>query len=313
MTELTPYPHLALVIPTYNRAAFIDESLRRHLPLLSSYCISIYISDNASNDNTSLIVEKYQKEYPYIYYHRNSENLGPDKNFEIALSLPHSKYVWLLGDTSSFDSKTVNKIAELTKLENSADVIVLNDSDRVGNVLERVFTDRNLLLKDLGWHMTQMSTLIYSRRLLENANFVRYRDTNFIQTGIIFEYLAYQSAPCVWWLPNNSITGFKVAGSPKIGWLRETFEIWMRRWPNFVMSLPAVYDLENKQHTIRIHNQFARVFSFSKLMRLRANGVLTFAVINKYLPVARQSVSLWTCMLAIVMCFVPKFTISFKR
>ena len=313
MLETAALSRLALVVPTYNRAAFVDESLRRHLPLLSTHSIPIYISDNASNDETFMVVEKYKKEYPCLYYHCNAENLGPDKNFEVALSLPDSKYVWLLGDTSTFEGETLNKIMELTESKDSIDVIVLNDSGRVRNVLEKVFTDRNLLLRDLGWHMTQMSTLIYSCRLLQNANFVRFRDTNFIQTGIIFEYLANQPTPDVRWLPHTNITGFKVAGIPKIGWLRETFEIWMRRWPNFVMSLPAVYDLENKQYAIKTHNRLARVFSMSKLMRLRANGVLTFTVITKYLPVARQSVSLWTCMLAIVLCFVPKSIISFKR
>lgn len=313
MSEALASQYLSLVIPTYNRADFLDESLRRHLPLLAKASISVHISDNASSDQTAFVVKKHQKNYPFLHYHCNTENLGADRNFEIALSLPKSKYIWLLGDTSTFDSDGFDKIVSLSQLKESFDVIILNDAGRAKNMSNGIISDRNILLRDLGWHMTQMSTLIYSSSLLKSANFRRYRDTNFIQTGIIFEYLAYQPDISVWCLPDVNIRGFKVEGIEKKGWQSETFEIWMRRWPNFVMSLPAIYDLENKQHTIKMHNRFAKVFSFSKLLRLRANGILTFRVVLKYLPVARQSVSFWTCFLTIFLSFIPKSIISFKR
>lgn len=39
------------------------------------------------------------EEYPLLHYHTNEINVGADKNFEIALKIPKTEYVWLLGDT----------------------------------------------------------------------------------------------------------------------------------------------------------------------------------------------------------------------
>ena len=36
---------LSIVIPTYNRASFLDYSLETHIPLAKEYNISIYIFD----------------------------------------------------------------------------------------------------------------------------------------------------------------------------------------------------------------------------------------------------------------------------
>lgn len=304
---------LSLVIPTYNRARFLDVSLQRHLPLLQQYHIPIYIVDNASTDETRDIVEKYKATYPYLNYHVNDTNVGPDRNFEIALTLPETNYVWLLGDTSSFNAEAVEIIVGLIKDQDSIDVIVLNDAGRVRNVPAGPIEDPRALLTTLGWHMTQISTLIYSQSLLRDANFVRYRATNFIQTGIIFEYLANKSFVKVWWLPCVNITGFKVEGVKKVGWLYETFEIWMRRWPNLIMSLPPIYTLDDKQITIKMHNQLARVFSLSKLMRMRAHGVLSFKVFINYYVVARFSVSRRTQLLAFMVSLLPKWLLFFKR
>lgn len=304
---------LSLVIPTYNRARFIDVSLQRHLPILHQYHIDVYVVDNASTDETREVVGKYQAMYPRLNYHVNDTNVGPDRNFEIALTLPETDYVWLLGDTSSFNADAVKTITDLINEVNHLDVIVLNDAGRVRRIPAGPIEERGLLLRTLGWHMTQISTLIYSRPLLQQANFARFRATNFMQTGIIFEYLANKEFIKVWWLSHVNISGFKVEGVKKVGWLHETFEIWMRRWPNLIMSLPPAYTLDDKQITIKMHNRLAKVFSLSKLMRMRAHGVLSFKVFLHYYAVARQSVSNRTCLLAMVLSILPKWMFFFKR
>ncbi|MBV5277921.1 MAG: glycosyltransferase family 2 protein [Campylobacteraceae bacterium] len=90
---------LSIVIPTYNRADFLDYSLEVHIPLLEKYNIQIFISDNASTDNTREIVSKWMKEYKFLSYYQNETNIGPDANFEKALKLPDTEYIWLLSDT----------------------------------------------------------------------------------------------------------------------------------------------------------------------------------------------------------------------
>ena len=52
---------LSIVIPTYNRADFLDYSLKLHIPIVKKYNICIYISDNASTDNTKEVINKLVK------------------------------------------------------------------------------------------------------------------------------------------------------------------------------------------------------------------------------------------------------------
>ena len=66
---------LSIVIPTYNRADFLDYSLEIHIPMLKEYGIEIAIFDNASTDNTQEIVSKWMKEYDYLTYHKNETNI----------------------------------------------------------------------------------------------------------------------------------------------------------------------------------------------------------------------------------------------
>ena len=73
--------NLSIVIPTYNRADFLDYSLEIHIPLAKKYNVPIYIVDNASTDNTGEIVNKWMCEYVFLFYSRNKKNLGPDLNF----------------------------------------------------------------------------------------------------------------------------------------------------------------------------------------------------------------------------------------
>lgn len=304
---------LSIVIPTFNRAPSLDESLRRHLSIVSRYNISIYISDNASTDGTRSVVEQHQQKYSNLFYHVNTENMGPDCNFEIGLLLPESQFVWLLGDTSSFDEHAVHQIAQRLHTDPELDLLVINDAGRVHDVPTTTFTDINTLLQALGWHMTQVSSLIYSRKLIHQAHFERYRNTSFIQTGIVFEYLAYLDRCSIGWLQDVDVVGFKVDGFKKVGWFRETFDIWLHRWPNIVMSLPTAYTLESKQIAIRLHNARARVFSISKIMRLRAHGVLTVRVALQYLPVAQQSISTLTIIMMLFLSIIPRWVFKFKK
>ena len=59
-------PLLSIVIPTYNRADFLDYCLKVHIPLAKAHNIQIIISDNASTDATKKIVQKRMEEYPLI-------------------------------------------------------------------------------------------------------------------------------------------------------------------------------------------------------------------------------------------------------
>jgi GT2 family glycosyltransferase len=73
------------------------------LDAFAAYDINIIISDNNSHDNTESVVKKYQKEYRNLWYYKNQENIGLDRNILNVMEYARSKYVLLLGDDDIVD------------------------------------------------------------------------------------------------------------------------------------------------------------------------------------------------------------------
>ena len=273
---------LSLVIPTYNRCDFLDYCLEVHIPLARVHNIEIYISDNASTDATPEIVSKWMQQYPLIRYSRNTSNVGADNNFECALKLAETDYVWLLGDTYRIPADGIDYLVELlADTGKSYDALLVNLSGRVADAANRDYRDQNRLLSELGWHMTCMASLVYSANLIAHADFARYRDTNFIQTGVILEYLA-KAEFAVHWAGTLSVEGIYLKGVEKESWQSQTFEIWTKRWPNFILSLPPSYGLDVKLKCIMDHGRESGLFTFKALGRLKAAGLLSHEVYKRY-------------------------------
>lgn len=60
--------------------------------------IEIIVSDNASSDGTGEYMTELVKKAENISYYRNTENVGPDKNFLNCFDKAMGEYVLLLGD-----------------------------------------------------------------------------------------------------------------------------------------------------------------------------------------------------------------------
>ena len=279
---MKPNSHLSIVIPTYNRAKFLDYCLVIHIPLIKSHNIQIFISDNASTDNTKEVVLKHAAEYPLISYHRNEINVGPDENFERALKSPQTEYVWLLGDTYQIPDEGIPYLLNFISKENKKyDAIIFNVANRVSDIPQQDYSDKNRLLSDLGWHMTCMASLVYNRKIIINGNFERYRKTYFIQTGVIFEYIENKEF-LIFWIESISVKAIVIKNIEKQSWQDKTFEIWTKSWANFIFSLPASYELDIKLKCILDHGQKSGLFSFGRLLLLRALNILNYKSYKQY-------------------------------
>jgi len=308
--------NLSIVIPTHNRADFLDYSLEVHIPLAKKYNVSIYVVDNASTDNTAEIVAKWMGEYAFLYFSKNEKNLGPDLNFEIALNQPDTNYIWLLGDTSKIEENVFESVVQKSK--DSYDLILLNSEQRVFGVNSQLIKDKKALLSTLGWHMTHMSPLIYSARIVESANFARFRDTDFIQVGIIFEYFSCREDVSVDWNQDLSITSLRKDGLKKVSWQKDAFDIWIKRWANFVLSLPPVYSLDSKLKMIQDHSNKSKIFSLRNLLALRAQGFYSmghYFLYKKYFDIAlgKASICKFLCTAVLPVKFVKFFIRIYKK
>lgn len=97
MPYATKQPKLSICIPTYNREQFLGELLESILAQAKPSEVEIVVSDNASTDNTSQLIAKFQTRYSKITYAVAPQNMGPDRNYLTSVALAHGEYCWLMG------------------------------------------------------------------------------------------------------------------------------------------------------------------------------------------------------------------------
>jgi len=98
-------PLLTIAIPTYNRAAYLDLCLKRINEEIASLSanqrglVMVYVSDNASSDNTAHVISQYKSLCPEKFkVVRNDENIGADRNISQCYEAATTPYVWVIGD-----------------------------------------------------------------------------------------------------------------------------------------------------------------------------------------------------------------------
>ena len=88
---------IEIVIPTYNRANYLDNTLTYLLNSPFKDC-KLTIRDNASSDDTPKICEKYSKLFKNFHIIRNEKNIGGNANIIRSYEKATYPYVWVLAD-----------------------------------------------------------------------------------------------------------------------------------------------------------------------------------------------------------------------
>jgi hypothetical protein len=152
--------------------------------------------------------------------------------------------------------------------------------DELKHINTQDYSDQNILLHDMFWLMTCLSTLVYSSKVIRNANFERYRNTSFIQTGIIFEYIAGRDFVIHWNRSQSVRRVLSTGGVRKDLWSHDRlFEIWIEQRSNLILSLPASYSIKTKLDAILYSSNMAGIKS---LLMLRYRNILNITVYRNH-------------------------------
>jgi len=293
---------LAIVIPTFNRADILRTSLENLLPTSDTYSIPVHVSDNCSSDNTMSTVTELMKLHPLLHYCRNAANVR-DVNFHLALNLSHSDYTWLFADYTMINPSNIEELLRLLDTDDY-DLVVLNGDGRVRGIPEGCYNDKNSILQDIGWHMTWISCYVYSSRVITAGNFKRYYQTPFIQMGVAFEYFAATNAIKVYWA--NGIRFQPTPKSKKNSWLPFQMEILLKKWTEFVLSLPPCYELETKLSCIKQHSRKSQFFGFKAMIFQRAYNFFNVKQLLKYRRYLFLGLDGYNRMVIAVLAIVPR-------
>ena len=213
-------PILTVAIPTYNGEKTIRTALDM---LLKQYTpkMEILICDNCSTDRTPEIVNEYLKRYPFIWYVRNEQNLGPDGNFLKCLQIARGRFVHLLSDDDILVDGALQAILEFLELHPNVSLLYLNvmmfyehytnpeSCNQRGKKIEKSIYTKNRaeLMAYAGMYIGLLSAIVYSKeKFCQIPDFNDYQNTNWLQTYIAFLCLRDPGAeigliryPCIAW------------------------------------------------------------------------------------------------------------------
>lgn len=90
---------LSICIPIYNRESYLKKMLSRFTEdrELFQEKIELIISDNHSSDDLKSVVDSFVKKGLQLYYYKQEQNIGADRNFLFCFGKATGKYCWLLG------------------------------------------------------------------------------------------------------------------------------------------------------------------------------------------------------------------------
>ena len=270
---------ISLVIPTLNRARILEVNLKRHAPLFEAVGCEVVVVDNASTDDTRETVARLQLQFPCIRYIRNEATLSVDDNFIKALKSSRSEYTWLFGDSYSITEEVFGEVYRSIS-GTSSQLVVLNANGRVKGIPNKVYSDPNVLLAELGWHMTCMACLIFSRTALDRAQYERYRGTDFVQTGVALAFFAENPETRCEWIGSCSVGTLRTLDEQP-AWRDRVIKTWALNWVNFVFSLPHVYKFNTKLACVRAHNAHTGVLNLRRLADQKIDSQLSTQVLRQ--------------------------------
>lgn len=123
---------LTIAIPTFNRAEYLDLCLMRISEELDSLSadwqklVTVYVSNNASTDNTDKVISRYEfKNLRAFKVVNNADNIGADRNIVQCYTSATTPYVWILGDDDVILPGKLRVILNILKKED-IDILYVN-------------------------------------------------------------------------------------------------------------------------------------------------------------------------------------------
>jgi abequosyltransferase len=238
-------PRLSICIATFNRGAFIAQTLDCLIAQLDPR-VELLIVDGASPDNTAAVVAPYVNGDDRVRYVRESVNSGVDADYDRAVGYARGDYCWLMTDDDLLEPEALALV--LAALEDGPDLVVVNAQVSTAD-FSRVLTERMLAIEvdreyesgtqaffaETANYLSFIGAVVVKRSIWLERSRTAYYGSLFIHVGVLFQ------AP----LPGR----IHVLATPLIKirygnamWTPRSFEIWMFMWPALIWSFGGYSD-----------------------------------------------------------------------
>ena len=121
-------PLLTIGIPTYNRAKFLKRLLEQLCTELAGLegQVEVFVSDNASTDDTPKVLKEMAGSMPPLRIHRNKSNVGAVRNVLQTAAMGQGTYTILIGDDDIYVPGALRRLMEDLKAAPAIDAAILN-------------------------------------------------------------------------------------------------------------------------------------------------------------------------------------------
>lgn len=205
-------PKLSLCIPTYRRAALLEEGLcavtrqwAEDLSPSERRLVEVIICDNASPDETPQVAGRMRVAHPALSltYFRQPENKGADANILHAVGLASGAYVFLLSDDDILLPGALRGMLALIDAHPGQAAFCLNSRPFVHDPAENtppvlpVTGDLSLpspddCLRFLGTRLTFLSILLFRRDSVTLPEYLPRIGCNLLQAHLFVDVLGIQ-------------------------------------------------------------------------------------------------------------------------
>lgn len=170
-------PVVSVLIPTYNKAEFIEEAIESVLAQTYEN-FELIIVDDCSTDNTVNIVQKFLGDRR-IQFFQNKKNLGIGGNWNKALSYAKGKYIKYLMADDKFENRLLEKYVEV--MEKNPEVAIVTSyrgifgdkKDVIKQPLQGIINEKKaieLVLKHGNW-IGEPTTVMFRKENLWVGSF----------------------------------------------------------------------------------------------------------------------------------------------
>lgn len=234
---------MSICIPTYNREELLKKNLENIVFQAKKFNIPIYVSDNNSSDKTKEMVENIKKKYEYVFYQKNTKNLGFDKNILKLIEMSKTDYCWIFGDDDFLENNAIeivyNKICEI-----NPSLIVVNASvynKTFSSLLEekrlkidedKIYTnlERDKALIDLADYVTYVGAIVIKRNEWNKIEIKNLKECeDFVHITKVFNYIKNDANPI--YVIESPLIKIRYGNAT---WSTRSFKIWNFNWPNTI-------------------------------------------------------------------------------
>jgi glycosyltransferase involved in cell wall biosynthesis len=176
MLNVSSFPKISILVPTYNRSIYLKEALDSIFSQTFTN-FEIIVTDNCSTDNTESIVRAYQDDR--LVYLRSEYNVGAVGNYNRALRAAKGEFIYLFSDDDimSDPNNLLFKVEILEKMPN----IGLVHSTIVTIDKEGIVVGGTWVVEDKNWHPVVKQNILPSSK----AYSVLYHGWNFITMSTV--------------------------------------------------------------------------------------------------------------------------------